>query len=172
MDQLAADDSGRITAVEAISTCEESGRRVISSDLVTCAATGRRVYASLTKACPVSGDRVTSSAFMQCNMCRQDVSRTAVRGGKCGACRSLKSVTKADPRMARVLDERPGLDRWNRWKIAETDTVYVLVASAFLRRLLVVIDKESLEPFRVATGSRLGSRWSDVPPVEHEELLG
>lgn len=169
---LAADDSGRITAVEAIATCEESGRRVVASDLVTCAATGRRVLESLTSICPVSGDRVTSSAFTQCNMCRQDVSRSAVRGGKCAACRSLKSVAKADPRMARLLDERPGLDRWNRWKISETDTVYVLVAAAVFRRLLVVIDKESLEPFRVATGSRLGSRWSDVPPVEREELLG
>jgi hypothetical protein len=169
---LAADDNGRITAAEAISTCEESGRRIISSDLTTCAATGRRVLASLTRQCPVSGDRVTSSAVTQCNMCRQEVSPTVVRGGKCLACRSLKSVAKADPRMARVLDERPGLDRWNRWKIAETETVYLLVASAIFRRLLVVIDKESLEPFRVATGSRLGSGWSDVPPVEREELLG
>ncbi len=105
-------------------------------------------------------------------MCRQRVSPATVRSGKCSACRGVKPVSKTDPRMARILDEHPGLDRWGRWRMAETETVYVLVATAFVRRLLVVIDRESLEPARLATGTRLGANWSDAIGIAREELLG
>ena len=44
----------------------------------------------------------------------------AAHGGRCSACRSLAPVRKDDPRMARLLDEHPLLDRWPRWRIAET----------------------------------------------------
>jgi hypothetical protein len=168
---VAATDDGRITANEAIALCEQSGKRVLAADLITCAATGQHVAPSLTARCPISGDRVSRTALVQCGMCRQQVSPTAVRGGRCSACRHPKSLSKADPRLARVLDEHPGLDSWGRWRISETETVYVLVASALLRRLLVVIDKESLEPLRVATRSALGAKWSDLPPLPREELL-
>jgi hypothetical protein len=168
---VTATDDGRITAAEAIAVCEQSGERVLTSDLTTCAATGQQVSPSLMARCPVSGKRVSRTALVECGMCRQQVSPKTVRGGRCSACRHPKSLNKADPRMARVLDEHPGLDSWGRWRISETETVYVLVASALLRRLLVVIDKKSLGPLRVATRSALGSKWSDMPPIPREELL-
>jgi hypothetical protein len=168
---VAATDDGRLTAAEAIAVCAQSGQRVLVSDLTTCAATGQQVSPSLTARCPVSGKRVSRAALVECGMCVQRVSPNTVRGGRCSACRHPKSLPKADPRMARVLDEHPGLDSWGRWKISETEDVYVLIASALLRRLLVVIDKESLEPLRVATRSALGSKWSDVPPIPRKELL-
>lgn len=170
--RIAADDDGRVTAAEAIVECEESGRKVLSSELATCAATGRRIHPSLTATCPVSRQVIARSSAVACGMCGQQVSPTAVRGGRCSACRDLQPLSKADPRMARVLDEHPGLDRWRSWKIAETEAVYVLVATALFRRLLVVIDRESLEPLRVATGTRFGSAWSEATGLTRQELLG
>jgi hypothetical protein len=168
---VAATDDGRITAAEAIAVCEQSGKRLLASELTTCAATGKQVAPALLVRCPVSGKRISRTSLVECGMCRQLVSPKTVRGGRCSACRHPKPLNKADPRMARVLDEHPGLDSWGRWRISETETVYVLIASALLRRLLVVIDKESLEPLRVATRSALGAKWSDMPPIPREELL-
>jgi len=168
---VSATDDGRITAAEAIATCEQSGKRMLASDLTTCTATGKQIAATLLTRCPVSGKQVSQMALVECGMCGQLVSPNTVRGGRCSACRQPKPLSKADPRMARVLDEHPGLDSWGRWKISETETVYVLVAAALLRRLLVVIDKDSLEALRVATRSALSSKWSDMPPLPRDELL-
>ena len=73
--------------------------------------------------------------------------------------------------MARVLSEYPRLDRWRKWRIAETSTSYVLVAAAFIKRLLVVVNKESLEVLRLATRNRFSSHWDEPPPTERQEYL-
>jgi hypothetical protein len=168
---LAATDDGRIVAAERIETCAETGRRLLSSELVTCSATGRRVAAELVEACPVSGRRLLQSTMVHCGTCRQRVSPAALERNQCLACRKLKRVSKADPRMARLFDEHPPLDRWPRWRIAETARVYVLVASGWLRRLLVVVDKESLELRLLATGSRLTAAWQVVEPAQYPHVL-
>ena len=168
---LAATDDGRIAAAEQIEVCAESGRRLLSDDLVTCSATGRRVAAELTATCPVTGQRFLGSQTVPCATCQQDVSPTAVEKNECAACRQLQSVTKADPRMARLLDEYPPLDRWSKWRISETATVYVVTAAGLLKRLLVVVDKESLELKLLATGNRFFSGWNVVEPAQYEYEL-
>jgi hypothetical protein len=169
--RLAATDDGRIAAAERIETCAETGRRLLSTELVRCAATGRRVCPELAEACPISAQRLLRAEMVPCGSCRQRVSPQVVERNQCLACRRLKAVKKADPRMARLLHEHPALDRWRRWRMSETSRVYVLVAAGWLKRLLVVVDKETLELRHMATGSRLSPRWADVEPAQFAYVL-
>jgi len=169
--RLAATDDGRIAAAERIEVCAETGRRLLSTELVRCAVTGRRVSPELAEACPISGRRLLRSEMVQCSSCHQHVSPQVVERNLCKACRRLKVVKKADPRMARLLHEHPSLDRWRRWRISETSRVYVLVATGCLKRLLVVVDKETLELRHMATGSRLSHRWTAVEPAQFAYVL-
>jgi len=169
---LTATDDGRITAREAIGTCSQSGARVLASELVRCAVTGHPALPEYLILCPVSGERVLRDVAAACAMCQQTVSPAVLRAKHCTACRSLRPIRKDDPRMARLLGEYPRLDAWSRWRIAETARVYVLTASSLLRRLLVVVDKEHLEVFRLATRSRFSQRWLDAPALVRAEYLG
>jgi len=169
--RLAATDDGRIAAAERIEACAETGRRLLSTQLVRCAVTGRRVSPELAEACPISGRRLLRTEMVQCASCHQRVSPQVVERNLCLACRRLKSVKKADPRMARLLHEHPALDRWRRWRMNETSRVYVLVATGCLKRLLVVVDKETLELRHMATGSRLLHRWTPVEPAQFVYVL-
>jgi hypothetical protein len=170
--RVVATEDGRITVPEAIAVCEETGRPVLITDLETCAVTGRRVLAERLVACPVSGERVLRSALASCSQCRQEVSPHALVGAQCQACRSLQPALRDAPAIARVLGEYPKLDRWSRFRMAETDTAYIVIASAFLRRLLVVLDKESLDVLQLAEGSRLSRSWTEVPEGMRDEYLG
>ena len=167
---LAADDQGRITAAEAIGICEESGERVIETELQKCAVTGKRVKSENLAVCPVSNEPVLTSQLVTCPTCLQQVAPTVLASGGCRACRGTSGIRKDDPRMARVLGEHPKLDRWRKWRISETRTVYILVATSLLRRLLVELDKETLEAQRVATASRFGG-WVDVPEPQLGEYV-
>jgi hypothetical protein len=84
----------------------------------------------------------------------------------------VSTVHKDEPRVARVLGQYPKLDHWRGWKIAETAQVYVLTAVAGLTRLLLVLDKHTLEPLRVCTASRLLAGWSELSQVRQKEILG
>ena len=169
--RLAATDDGRIAAAERIETCAETGRRLLSTELVRCAVTGRRVSPELAEVCPISGRRLLRTEFVRCGSCRQRVSPQVVERNQCQACRRLKAVMKADPRMARLLHEHPTLDRWRHWRLSETSRVYVLVATGWLKRLLVVVDKETLELRHMATGGRLSSHWTAVEPAQFAYVL-
>ncbi len=164
---LAASDAGRIGAAEKIEVCEETGSRRLPDELATCAATGKRVVPELLQECPISGDLVLNGELAPCRVCGEKVSRATLRRNVCEACRNLRRVNKADPRMALLLDEHPALDGWHNWRISETATVYVLTAGR-LKRLLVVLDKESLELKRLATASRFLPRWKVVEPSLHD----
>ncbi len=168
---LAATDDGRITAADAIAVCDESQRRVLAGELQTCAVTGRRVLPEYVVACPITQQHIVRASAKTCPMCRQAVSPEAIAGSRCLACRSLARISKADPRMARIFGEHPGLDRWRIWRISETAATYVLVARGLVRRLLAVIDKESLEVVYLARGSRFSSTWTEVAKEQQEELL-
>ena len=170
--RLGVTDDGRIAAAEGIVACEESGRRVLITEVETCAATGKRVLPEHLTACSASGVRVLQSELVECSQCSQTAAPDAVKGGRCSACRSLSAVRKDDPRMARLLDEYPKLDRWSSWKIAETDANYLLLASSWVRRLLLVVDKQSLEVKHIATSGRVVTSWSELPSGQREELLG
>ena len=164
-------DDGRVTVSEAVALCEETGRRVLVTELETCSVTGKQVCADALDVCPVTMELVLRSALDRCSMCDQLVSPTSLKNGRCSACTGLKPVSKDDPRMARVLGEYPKLDRWGRWRLAETARAYILMASAMIKRLLVVVEKESLEPQRVAISSRFSAQWSDAPLAERDHYL-
>lgn len=168
---LAAIDDGRIVPKDEIGCCAETGRRLLAQDLVTCSVTGRRVAAEFVRTCPISARPVLRSEMVKCRTCRQRVSPAVTERGQCSACRDMRSVTKADPRMARLLDEHPPLDRWGGWRIAETAKVYILTATGWLKQLLVVLDKESLEIRVLATATRFASGWRIVKPRQYEYVL-
>ena len=165
-------DDGRIAAADAVAVCDGSGERVLVSELETCAATGKRVVSQQLEHCGVSNERVLASSLLVCSQCNQRVSPNVIKGGRCSACRSLVAVRKDDPRMARLLDEYPKLDRWPRWRISETERMYVLLAASWLRQLLLVVEKESLAVAHVAISGRLLTNWSELPSAEQESLLG
>jgi len=140
-------------------------------DLVTCAATGQRVLGELAETCPVTGQTVLPAEMVSCGVCRQNVAPAAMHQGVCEACDRLEPVSKADPRLARLLDEHPLLDRWRRWRFSESATAYHVTAHGWLRKLLVVVDKDSLELKLLATGHRLRSDWDVVEPSRYEFVL-
>ena len=132
---------------------------------------GKRVLADLAPRCPVGGVPVLRRAAVICQMCGQVVSPAVVRRGRCTACRNLQAIAKTDPRLARLLHEHPELDGWSRWRMGETAAVYILVAAGWLKRLLLTVDKETLELKRVAVGSRLQSDWNVVNPTQYRFAL-
>ena len=168
---LAATDDGRVDAAEQVAVCQQSGRRVLKQELVTCCATGKLVLPDFTEACPVAGRPALRQEFATCTMCRQRVSKGVMEEGLCLACRSLAKVSKDDPRLAWILGEHAGLDRWSSWQLSETASVYILQAGGLLKRLLAVVDKDTLTVHRLATAPRFASAWVDVPENERGELL-
>jgi hypothetical protein len=164
-------DDGIITVPEAVAVCEHSGRRVLASSLALCECTGRRVLREFLASCPVSGQTLLACEMAACAVCGQQVSPQAIAGQQCQACRDLRAVRRDDPRMARVFGEHPKLEQWSRWRLSETATVYILRGSSFFRRLLVVLDRESLDPLRLAEGTFLSRRWSAIAPELWHEYL-
>jgi hypothetical protein len=169
---LAMTDDERIVAADQIAVCEETGRRVLAAELVTCAATGSRVLSERTSVCPVSGVRVLSHEMVACSQCGESVSPTALHQGRCEACRRFQPIDKTDPRLGQVIGQHPYLNRLRKWKLSETANRYLLLSSGWLRQVLVVVDKDSLELRRVATAYRLLSRWETIAPTDYARLLG
>jgi hypothetical protein len=170
--RLALTDDGRIAAAEAVEACQETGRRMLADELATCSATGRRAAAELLETCPVSGEPVLRREMIPCRTCAERVSPAVIDDGACAACRGLEPVDTSDGRLAGLLEKHPGLADWPKWRMAETRTALIFVASGWVRRMVVVADKESLEVKRVATGRRLASGWAEVPAERHGEVLG
>ena len=168
---LAVTDDGQISVAEGIAICEESGNRVIESELERCAVSGRRVLGKFMQTCPLTGERVTRGSMVPCGTCRQRVSPSAMKGDRCTACRRLQAVAKDDPRLARVLGEYPGLDRWSRWRLSETSRVYVLLGGAWWRQLLVVVDKHTLDALHLAAAGRFLSGWREISYEQMDKYL-
>ena len=164
---IAATDDGRIVAAESIQTCAETGQRVLASELVMCDATGQGVLASQTQVCPVADRPVLRRALVECVMCCQRVSPTVIEDGRCLACRSTQPIAKGEPLLASLLERYEELRRWSRWKASETATVHILVASRWLKRMVLVVDKESGNLCRAAVASRFGGEFS---PIELDPL--
>lgn len=168
---LAATDDGRIDTIDQIAVCAVSGRRVLRQELVTCSVTGKQVLEEFTETCPVSGKPCLTDEFVTCPNCQQQVSKLALQSNICTACRSLQKIKKDDPRLVWILGEHAGLDRWKSWQLAETKTVYIAQATSWTKRLLAVVDKETLAVHHLATASRLSSLWSPVADTLRDELL-
>ncbi len=95
-----------------------------------------------------------------------------MEGDRCRACQRLAATAKSDPRMARILGVFPRLDRWRRWKMAETEAVQILVGSSFWQRVLVVVDKQTLDVRHLAAGTRWSRHWTEATAVERNEWVG
>ena len=168
---LAATDDGRIDTFDQIATCEQSGRRVLKQELVTCGVTGKHVLEEFTENCPVSGKPCLTEEFATCAVCGQSVSSAVLEGGVCTACRQMTKIRKDDPRLVWILGEHKGLDRWNNWQLSETKHVYIAQATGWTKRLLVVVDKETLAVHHLATAGRLGSAWAPASAAARSEIL-
>ena len=156
---VAVTDDGRVAAAESIEPCSQTGQKVLSDDLVTCSVTGRRMLPDFTVTCPVTGLPVFGPEMVACDTCHESVSPAAVEEGECSACREPQPAQRIDPRIAQVVGRHPHLARWGKWRISETATVYILVGSSWVKRLLVVIDKNSHEVKRTATAGRWSGQW-------------
>jgi hypothetical protein len=165
-------DDGRIAAGEEIAVCQETNRRLLRRELAQCSASGLLALAELVETCPITERSVLKRLLATCGVCGEQVSPAAIHEAQCQACRSLAVAAVSDPRIARVLSEFPALDGWRKWRIAETANRYVLVGSSLLKRLLVVLDRATLEPRRVATGGRLNRTWTMLPPEQWALELG
>lgn len=168
---LAATDDGRIDCADQIAVCQQSGQRVLKQELVTCSVTGKQVLEEFTETCPVTGRPCLSDEFAVCPMCRERVSKAVLIPSPCQACRQIAKIKKDDPRLVWILGEHTGLDRWKQWQLAETKTVYIAVASSWTKKLLVVVDKETLAVHHMATASKLSSAWTPVEASRRDELL-
>jgi len=168
---LAATDDGRIDAFDEIASCEHSGRRVIAAELVECSVTGKSVLEEFTDLCPVSGNYALIDQFGTCSLCRQRVSKGTLDEQICSACREMSKIKKDDPRLVWILGEHPGLDRWSRWRLAETADVYIAQGERLLKRLLVVIDKETLAVRQLATSGRFSANWVPLPSQQWAGIL-
>jgi hypothetical protein len=104
-------------------------------------------------------------------VCKQRVSKAVMDGGACEACRSLAKISKDDPRLVWIFAEHAGLDRWKHWQLSETQDVYIAEATSLLKRLLIVVDKESLAVQRLAVANRLSPTWIEASDAERADLL-
>ncbi len=159
---IAVTDDGRLVAAESIQACAETGQRVLASELVICDATGQAVLADQTQICPVAERPVLRRALVECAMCCQRVSPTVLEDGRCLACRSTHPIAKGEPPLASLLERYEELKRWSRWKASETATAHILVASRWLKRLVLVVDKESGDLRRAAVAGRFGAEFSSI----------
>ncbi len=172
---LAATDDGRIDVFDQLATCEQSGHRVLQQELVPCSVTGKLVLEEFTETCPVTGKPCLTEQFATCPTCQQQVSKLALAGspekGPCTACHQMTKIKKDDPRLVWIFGEHPGLDRWKHWQLSETKNVYIAQASRWTKRLLVVVDKETLAVHHLATSGKFGSVWVPMAEAAQNELL-
>jgi len=169
--RIAMTDDGLIAAAEQIVSCADTGRRVLVQETAVCAATGKRVLAERVQRCPVSGDTVLPEAMVACAMCGERVAPGCVKKDRCAACRELRPADKTDPRLARLLQAYPDLERWGAWRLAETSAVFILSASSWLNRVLVVADKQTLALRRVAGARRFWPNWEVASPDRQDQVM-
>ncbi|GAB6164494.1 hypothetical protein JCM19992_04940 [Thermostilla marina] len=154
---LTQTDDARIAAAERIAVCEETGSRVLDIDLETCELTGKRAQAGLLALCPVTGRRILAYRLLPCRLCGEEVDPECLENDICRACRRPAPVSADDPRIVRLTSEYPSLEKWGRWRLSETASLYIVSARCWLRQAMFVFDKDSLALRAAATGGRLAS---------------
>lgn len=168
---LSALDDGQIVASEQAAPCEVTGRVLLKRDLAVCSVTGKRVAPELCETCPITNQPALTDSFAVCSRCGERVSRAALLGGRCQACRAMRSVTAAEPVLSAILSAYPGLASSKRWRLAETNSVYLLERGRPFRRQLLVLDRWDL---KVRRALRLGpfGRTSELLDQQKQALLG
>ena len=62
-------------------------------------------------------------------------------------------------------------NRFRRWSLSETATVYIVQASRMLKRFLIVVDKETIEVLCLSKRGWMSKEWTDLEPAERSDLL-
>jgi hypothetical protein len=155
---VAMTDSGAVAAADEIGICEATGQRVLKSELVQCSATGQQVLQAMTAPCAISGKPVLRSKLVMCPLCHQWVSPRRMRWKKCDACHRLQRVDCAGEPIHHVIGRYPNLAGWQRWYLSETYDSYLCLATRGLQRIILVLDKETLDIKHSLTGPRFGQR--------------
>ena len=169
---LAAIDDGRIVAAEAVANCEESGVRVLESERVTCSVTGKHVDPRLAAKCPVLGEWVLKDQMATCRACQQSVSRLALEGGVCRACRELPLAKPTDTWVAGLRETYPVLKKYRKFRAGKLGDLVRVMASGWWRRLLLVTAGENGPLVLLARREGLAGTWEKVPPSEWQSVLG
>jgi hypothetical protein len=99
------------------------------------------------------------------------VSKLVVQNNACSACREMSKIKNDDPRLVWILGEHTGLNGWSNWQLAETKQVYIAQARSWTKRLLVVVDKETLAVHHVAAAGKFGSTWTPLTGPARDEVL-
>ena len=145
-------------------------QRLPLGELVRCSVTGQLVSSALAVRCPASGQTLREDRLVTCPFCRQAVSPLAVDRTRCSGCRQLTGIPRDDQRIQRVLRRHPRLSGWQWLCLAETGKVYVVTASGFVQRRLLVLDKEDLTVRHAARGHRFSRKWTDVQSGEGSDF--
>ncbi len=169
---LATTHDGRLAAIEQLANSDETGHRLLKSELTNCASTGKLVERKLCIECPVTGELSLKSAFAKCETCQQTVSRATLVTGECGCCRGRSAASKAESPLSDLLQKFPLLANHRRFKLGQSRDVYVLEAIGMWQRLLVVVDRTSLDPLHIATGTPFTRQWNGRGKSEWAKLLG
>jgi hypothetical protein len=169
---LAATSDGRLAAFEQLAVSDVTGHRLLKHELVTCASTGQLVEPELTRHCPVSGQASLDSAFAVCDTCGESVSRVALAGGTCRCCRELAPLVRDSTQLAELLRQFPRLAKFRNLKTGQSERVVVIQATGLWQRLLVVTDRETAQPVRVATATALSRSWNVANRSDWPRLLG
>ncbi len=169
---LAATDDHRMAAEESIASCQISGRRLLDTELAICVVTGKRVLPDYVEKCSFSGEAVLAESIVRCGRCEQPVSPLAMAGNCCLACRHQEAIKPSDPRLSLILNEYANLGHWKRWRLAETDANFITTARRGFRKMMLVVDKETLQVRYLAKANlRLG--WLPIESAEEQaEILG
>ncbi|MEM6798332.1 MAG: hypothetical protein AAF589_02355 [Planctomycetota bacterium] len=162
---LAALADGRIVAAEAIGKCEISKERRLKRDLAVCGVTDQTVGEEHTMGCPVLRKPVLKDQFAECPTCGEQVARTTMLKETCLGCNDLPKAPRGDARLAALLEASHEASHYGSWRIAETESVTILLGRRFLRQLLVVVDRTSRKLIRAKTRRLLG-RWKPLPVVD------
>jgi len=160
---LAVDDQGRILPAEGIGVCSVSGKRVLQSELRRCEASGAMALPEHLETCPLSDRSVLSSQMLKCRATGLRVFQQATRAGVCEPCSQMQTLDSEDARIARLLDRYPPLTAWNNWRGAESGRLFFATAHRSLKKLLLVVNTESMETLGAGTGMRWGPGWKPVP---------
>lgn len=84
----------------------------------------------------------------------------------------IKSVSKDDPRLARILAGHAGLARRRHWKMYETGSLVGVTSGGLMRKLFAIFDRQTLQPRHVATAPHPLASWVEVPEPRYAEFLG
>lgn len=168
---LATVHGGKIAAADQIAVCAVTGHRRVRADLAPCAATGRLAEPDALVECPVTLQRVLPAKIERCRLCEQRVSTPACPDSVCRACREKTRVGVDDERIVRLIAAHPGLSRMSRWRLSLTRDVLIVEATRRLQNVLLVFNRETLEPIRAMASLRVAGSWRPLSPEQQQRLL-